>query len=229
MMLHAFIAIVVPNFHFDTPKPKPKELTIELLKPEPAPVVAPEPIVPETPPPPPKPKPKPVKKKPKPKPLPKPKPIVEPEPVEEPVQQEVLEAPPPAVIAAAPVAEAEPTFVVPEPTPQPPPPPQISQADIDNARSRYRSMLGNRIAKFKSYPKMAQRRGWQGVAIVNLKLDDKGHVISAIIKESSGHNALDKSALKMVKKASPFPAPPVELNANIISIDVPVAFKLTNG
>lgn len=238
MLLHAAIMVVVPNFNFDAPKPKLKELTIELLKPEPAPapepIIEPEPPQPVAPPPPPPPKPEPkkVKKKPKPKPQPKPQPIVEPEPVVEPEPQEVVqETPLENVMATEQNTGIEPSFTVPDPEPAPapappPPPPQPSQAQIDDARSRYRYLLSQRIAKFKSYPKIAQRRGWEGVTKVDLKLDSQGNLISATIRSASGYKALDKEALKILQKASPFPVPPKELEADIVNITVPISFKL---
>ncbi|KAG1647897.1 Molybdopterin molybdenumtransferase [Nymphon striatum] len=210
---------------------KPRQLIeIELQKPTPpAPVVEPLPAIdiPE----PVKPKPpKPVKKKVKPI---KPKPIKKKEaplPIEPPAEI----TPPPVVeevIAIEPTSQKAPEIVVPEPTPAPiePPPPQPSQADRDNALNAYSNQLGRAIAKHKSYPKLAQRRGWQGTVLLNIKVDGNGNVLSAVVSKSSGHNSLDKRALKMVEKASPFPAPPTLLQGDSFNISVPVVFKLTDG
>ncbi len=71
-------------------------------------------------------------------------------------------------------------------------------------------------------------RGWQGECLLDLKLDGNGNVLSASVKESSGHEALDNQALEMVRKASPFPAPPEVLRGRSFNITVPVSFKLEN-
>lgn len=226
MLLHIFLVIFIPNFNFSPPDEKRQVLKVELQQPTP-----PAPIV-ETLPPidiPEPPKPEPVKKKPKP--VIKPKPIKKeaPAPIEEPEF-----VPPPVVeniIAMQPSIEKEPEVVIPQPPPpiEPPPPPMPSQADIDNALSAYGNILGRAIAKHKSYPKIAQRRGWEGTTLLDLKLDSDGNVLSAIVRESSGYDALDNQALKMVEKAAPFPAPPKALQGRSFNITVPVSFKLVNG
>ncbi|HSI24444.1 MAG TPA: energy transducer TonB, partial [Methylotenera sp.] len=64
---------------------------------------------------------------------------------------------------------------------------------------------------------------------LDLKIDSSGNVLSANIKESSGHEALDNQALEMVRKASPLPAPPEALRGRSFNITVPVSFKLEGG
>jgi protein TonB len=228
ILLHVLVAVVVPNFNFSPQEKKRQVLKIALQKPTPPPAPIVEPLPPVKIPEPVKPKPKPVKKKP----VVKPKPIKKKAP--EPVKQPEVTPPPPVVeevIAVQPVAESEPEVVIPQPPPpiEPPPPPEPTQAAVDNALSAYSSLLGKSIAKHKSYPKIAQRRGWEGTVFVNIKIDSDGNVLSAEIKKSSGHNALDKRALKMVNKAAPFPPPPKALQGRSFNISVPVTFKLAKG
>lgn len=226
ILLHVLVAVVVPNFNFTNEEEKRQVLKIELQQPAPpAPTPIAEPLTPIDIPEPPKPEP--IKKKPKP--IIKPKPIKKdaPTPVEQP---EVT--PPPVVeniIAVKPTVERKPEVVVPPAPIEPPPPPEPNQADVDNALSAYGSLLGRAIAKHKSYPKIAERRGWQGTALLDLKIDSNGNVISAVVRDSSGYAALDKRALAMIKKAAPFPAPPKALQGRTFNITVPVTFKLANG
>ncbi len=184
---------------------------------QPEPVVIPEP-------------PKPVEQiKPAPepiKPLPKKEFKPEPKPIEtrpEPVQAEP--PPPPTVITAAPKGDAPPVITVPPPPPEPPAP---TEEDVNAAKNQYAGTLGRAIAKHKNYPKIAQMRGWQGDCLLDLKLDGSGNVLSANVKESSGHEALDNQALEMVRKAAPFPTPPDALRGRSFNITVPVSFKLEN-
>jgi protein TonB len=90
----------------------------------------------------------------------------------------------------------------------------------------YSSLLANAIAKYKQYPKIAQMRGWQGTVIADLEIDTKGAVISIKIKKSSTYEVLDNEALEMIKKASPFPAPPESLRGKNFNVLVPISFKL---
>ena len=228
ILLHALLAITLPNFKFDVKKEKPTELTIELVqpkKPEPPAIEAlpkptkQEPIQPEV-------KPEPVKKIVPPKPVAK---VERPEPAPtESTTQEPVEAAPqvPAVITAEPKPNTTPVITAPEPQPEPPKPIEPTDDDLNNARNQYGSTLGRAIAKHKSYPKIAQTRGWQGECWLDLKMDSNGNLLSASIKESSGYESLDKQALEMVRKASPFPSPPHALRGRSFNITVPVSFKL---
>jgi periplasmic protein TonB len=226
ILLHVMLAVVLPNFKFDTKKDKPLPLTIEIMQPTPSvpaalpePAIEPEPIKPE-----PIKKPelikepvKPIKQK-----SPEPAPVQEAKP--EPASAEPA---PPNVITAAPKIDAPPAEVkVPPPQPEPPKKVEPSEADISNALGQYGGMLGRAIAKHKSYPKIAQMRGWQGECLLDLKIDSSGNVLSANVKESSGYESLDNQALEMVRKASPFPAPPEALRGRNFNITVPVSFKL---
>jgi len=217
ILLHILVVVVVPNFKFDELK-VPDVLEVELQKPEP-PAAIPEPPKPIEPP-----KPEPIKEVIKPKVTPKPiaKPIEAPSPI---AQEEA--PPPPAVdkvIAVEPVIESKPEVIAPTPIETPTPP-----VDMDNALNEYGGLLGRAIAKHKQYPKIAQMRGWQGDVMLDLKLDGDGNLLTAKVHNSSGHEALDKQALEMVRKASPFPAPPDALRNRTFNITVPVSFKLENA
>lgn len=222
MLLHICLAYIIPNVSFESIK-KPDLLEVKIVKkeaphaPEPAPTIAPtEPIKPVV-------KPKPILKT---EPLPVPK-IVQEESA--PMPQPVQSAPPTEVIAVAPQPQAPPSLVPPAPVvtaPPPPPPVGPSEADLNDARSRYGSALWGALEKHKQYPRIAQMRGWQGEVILELLLDGNGKLKSKKVISSSGFDALDKQALDMVEKAAPFPTPPEVLRGSQFSIRVPVPFKL---
>jgi len=225
ILLHILLAFIIPNVKFEAVK-KPTLLIVELSKKsEPPPVVMPEPVKAE---------PEPIKPKIEPK--PEIKPITKPLPTPTVVKNEPTPiAPPPAavthqteVIAVAPKVEAAPSPMPPAPVaaPEPPKPTAPSQEDIDDARGRYGNTLWGAIGKHKQYPRIAQMRGWQGEAVVELQLDGNGKLKSKKIIQSSGFESLDKQALEMVEKAAPFPAPPEALRGSNFSIKVPIPFKL---
>jgi len=217
ILLHLLLAVVLPNFKFNINHKIPDILSVELQKTtSPSPIVTPEPI---------KPSPEPIKK------------IVEAKPVDKPITKKV-ETPSPIKQEALPQEETTPKVIAVEPKPDlvthetvpvipiEKPKPEPVQADIDNALGEYGGQLGRAIAKHKSYPKIAQMRGWEGEVMLDLKIDENGNVLSAKVRESSGHEALDNQALEMVRKASPFPAPPDALRSHTFNISVPVSFKL---
>lgn len=228
LAIHLATLAMLPSWEAQMHR-KAEQLTVELQPAPPQPLPPPEPPKPEPPKPEPvKPKPTPPKPLPRPQPVPKPEVRSEPAPPPPPAPVE-SPPPPPEVIAVAPKsAEPPPTFVAPPPPPEPPPPkPQgPSEQDIDAARNAYGTLLSREFAKHKQYPRIAQMRGWQGIAKVELHLDSDGRITSSSVSESSGHEILDKQALEMVRKASPLPPPPEALRGRAFTIVVPVAFRL---
>ena len=208
--LHLAALITLPKFNQEPLEP-PKVLTVEISQPTPVQEPQPkqEPIKPK------------VEPKPIPKVIPKPQPVVEKKVSPEPVAE-----PPPPVMAAAPKAEVKPTITAPPPPPEPPKPVTVNQEEIDASRNQYGSLLSREIAKHKQYPKIAQMRGWQGDVAVDIQIDGSGNVLSTKIHTSSGFESLDKQALEMVKKASPFPMPPAALRSKPFNVLVPVSFRL---
>lgn len=228
--LHLLAVLLIPNIRWEELK-EPEVLVVELMQPEPAPA-APEPEPepepqpePEPPPPPPPPK----KEIPKPRPEPKPEPTPAPAPIAEPQppQSQPESTAPPAVITAPPVEE--PTFTAPPPPPEPPPVQTgPTQADLDAARSLYKSLLEKEILKHKTYPRIAQMRGWQGEAIIELQLDANGKPSSVKVQTSSGYEVLDKTAIEMVRKTVAATRLPDILRGSISTFLVPVSFRLQN-
>jgi TonB family protein len=50
------------------------------------------------------------------------------------------------------------------------------------------------------YPRLARRKGWQGLVKVGFKLNRAGQTIEHTVLKSSGHHVLDRAALAAVKK-----------------------------
>ena len=219
--LHTLVLAVLPGIPEDQVK-TPVELSVELQPP-------PKPLPPPEPPKPPQPE-KPKQPPKKPLPLPQPKPLPAPLPRAETPPLPAHESEPqpaPPVISVPPQAVEPPSAVaIPTPPPEPPKPKGPSEQDITNARSNYSSLLSREFARHKQYPRLAQMRGWQGTAKVELHIDAGGGIVSIVINESSGFEILDKQALEMVRKASPLPQPPEALRGREFTIIVPVAFRL---
>ncbi len=72
-----------------------------------------------------------------------------------------------------------------------------------------------------NYPRTAQRMGWEGKVVVEFLICKDGTVKNIKIVESSGFKALDKNAIASIKKAAPFPVPPIP--AKLI---IPVLYRL---
>ncbi len=72
------------------------------------------------------------------------------------------------------------------------------------------SYVRDAIQKKVSYPRVARQMGWEGKVIVSFIVCADGYAKDIKIKEGSGIALLDRNAIETVKKASPFPRPPVE-------------------
>lgn len=222
ILLHGFLALVIPNLKLDAVK-TPDILKVELVKtPEPAPVAAPKPIQPP-----------PEIVKPKIEPQIKPKIIPTPKPTPVPIEKNepIIEAPPVVhqteVIAVTPQPDAAPaTNTVPAvvPVKQEPLPLTPTQYDIDGAKEQYGKSLWSAINKQKVQKKLADIRQLYGTSVVELQLDGNGRLQSKKIIESSGHAMRDSQALEMVEKAAPYPTPPEVLRGSNFSITVPISF-----
>ncbi|MEN4903431.1 TonB family protein [Luteimonas sp. TWI1437] len=106
----------------------------------------------------------------------------------------------------------------------PPSPPAPSTDALAGRRDdRWEARVMARLARYRHYPSAARTRGEEGVAIVRLRMDRAGRVLSAALARSSGSTRLDAAAIETFHRAAPLPAIPADLPAPI-EIAVPVEF-----
>jgi protein TonB len=92
----------------------------------------------------------------------------------------------------------------------------------DNS-SNYPGLVSAHLRRYQQYPSDARSRGDQGTATVSFSLDGGGRVTSARLARASGIPGIDQEVQAMVRRASPFPAPP---GGRAQSFTVPVSFRL---
>jgi protein TonB len=83
------------------------------------------------------------------------------------------------------------------------------------------SYIRDMIIKRIIYPERAREMGWQGKVKVSFVISSNGFVQDIRVLQSSGVEILDRNAVETVKKASPFPRPPVA--AQLI---IPISYRL---
>lgn len=149
---------------------------------------------------------------------------------------QIREPPPPE---ETPPVEARVEPAEPPTRPEPPTrreanPPQ-SQASMPSAASRgvgrgrsandpgYNARVVAHLARFKRFPPEARNRRSQGNAVVAFAIDAEGRVTSVRLVTGAGIPALDREAVAMVERASPFPQPP---GGQGKTFTAPVAFQL---
>ena len=96
----------------------------------------------------------------------------------------------------------------------------VGRSDRD---TNYPGVVSAHLRRHQQYPSDARSRGDQGTATVSFGLDGGGRVTSARLVRGSGVGSIDQEVQAMVRRASPFPAPP---DGRPRSFTVPVAFRL---
>jgi protein TonB len=64
----------------------------------------------------------------------------------------------------------------------------------------------------------------QGVPWVRFTMNRQGKVLNAELYRASGHTALDREVVALVKRAEPLPPPPDDVTGDPLTMAVPVAF-----
>lgn len=96
----------------------------------------------------------------------------------------------------------------------------VGRSDRD---TNYPGIVSAHLRRYQQYPSDARGRGDQGTATVSFSLDGGGRVTSARLVRGSGIASIDTEVQAMVRRASPFPAPP---SGQAASFTVPVSFRL---
>ena len=96
------------------------------------------------------------------------------------------------------------------------------------AVSAYGRHVAGAVSMHQRYPRIAQLRQWQGTALLQLELAASGQLRAVRVLSSSGHDVLDQQAIEMVRAATPLPPLPATLAGQILTIDVPVVFRLAS-
>ena len=138
----------------------------------------------------------------------------EPPKVEEKPAERVEQPPSPPQQADVTLPQDQPKEVEkPKPVVRPPAPETRAPPKSDHigrfseaGSNAYNALVFGHLQRFKRYPSDA--RGASGVVMVRFVLNRAGDVIDSAVTKSSGNDVLDREALAILRRASPFPAFP---------------------
>lgn len=116
-------------------------------------------------------------------------------------------------LATGPAAVAEPAA------------PGVSREAAEGLRG-YRIALATQARRFKRYPAPAMAAGWEGSVEVRLEVGADGVPWPATLARSSGHAALDQSALAMIDAGARRARLPESLRGKAFAVVLPVLFSL---
>ncbi len=95
-------------------------------------------------------------------------------------------------------------------------------------RHDLRDALHRAIQPYFHYPRLAQRRGWQGVVELGVHVNADGRLDRIWIKRSSGHRILDRAARKSLLRAAALPAISTPSGKGM-EVVLPVEFRLVDS
>ena len=98
---------------------------------------------------------------------------------------------------------------------------KVTQKHVNQYIRKHFDYINKSVHLNISYPRRARKMLMEGRVIVSFVVRLDGSIKDIIIKQSSGHSILDKNVIRAVKKAVPFPPPPVE--AKVI---IPITYRL---
>lgn len=83
------------------------------------------------------------------------------------------------------------------------------------------------LEKHKDYPHMARRRQLQGIVVMVFTISSGGQIESYRVGRASGHDLLDEAAKETIRRVGHFPPFPADLNRQKLTIEIPLAFRLS--
>ena len=89
----------------------------------------------------------------------------------------------------------------------------------------YGALLTRHISAFKKYPRIAQRRVWEGNILLEITLSKNSKILNIQVINESKYGVLNKEAVAMIERAQPLPKANNIINETF-KVIVPVAFKL---
>ena len=96
------------------------------------------------------------------------------------------------------------------------------------SKARIVSILHKELRQQFKYPKLAQRRNWQGKVILSLHITSNGVIENIEINNSSGYNVLDQAAINSLTKLGALPTTSTWLALDV-DLLIPVIYQLTEG
>ncbi|MCK4883192.1 MAG: TonB family protein, partial [Candidatus Omnitrophica bacterium] len=84
-----------------------------------------------------------------------------------------------------------------------------------------------KISQSIVYPPEARQYGWEGTVKVGVLILNDGTLAFALVKESSGHDVFDESAVSTTKRLAPFSAFPPDTDLQELNVTIPIVYSLS--
>lgn len=101
----------------------------------------------------------------------------------------------------------------------------LPAADV-NIAQRLQAHLLERLAEQLRYPPLARARGWEGVVLMELRLEANGDISRLQVRESSGYPLLDRAASLGLQRVARLPQAVAWLQGESFELVLPVQYHL---
>lgn len=96
------------------------------------------------------------------------------------------------------------------------------------SKARVISIIYKELSQHFIYPKLAQKRNWQGKVLLSLRVTSSGKINNVQLNSSSGYDVLDQAAINSLVKVGYLPKISSWLLYDI-DLKLPVIYQLTKG
>ena len=103
---------------------------------------------------------------------------------------------------------------------------ETKQQQTQRSQNAVRGNIQSHLSQYLSYPEFARRKGWQGIVIVTLKVNESGHLKDIRVNSSSGFDILDNTALEALHKLNSIEIKREFKLALNTQLEIPIHFKL---
>ena len=109
---------------------------------------------------------------------------------------------------------------------------EVNEVNIEQQQNKILTQVKSKLieklnANF-NYPKLAQRKNWQGKVILSLRITSSGEIANIQLATSSGYNILDKAAVASLQQVKNLPDISLWFS-NGINMHLPVIYRLTES
>ena len=101
-----------------------------------------------------------------------------------------------------------------------------SQPSFEQSKNAILGNIQSRLSQYLSYPELARRKGWQGIVVVSLIVNESGNFKDIQVNSSSGFAILDNTALTALKKLNTIDIKKEFNLALNTTLEIPIHFKL---
>jgi len=96
----------------------------------------------------------------------------------------------------------------------------------DDEFRRYIASIMRQLHRHKTYPRELKKARIEGTVVLQFTIDRDGRLLASNVKQGSGHDELDRSAMEMLTRANPLPAIPDFMNRDELALAIPVEYSL---